>query len=404
MTQFRTFLRPASPGTDAAGPGSTQGAGGTPPGPDLPPEPTGRPEPAINGPSPRPAPPARRVGWAVCGLGHFAQNYGIPSIVAGTESKLTGLVSGSPEKLRAVGEAWGVPESARHGYDMRGLAENDAVEVVYVVTPNAVHESNVVAAFEAGKHVICEKPFAPTPEACQRMIDAGRAADRKLMIAYRAHFEPHNVRLKELLDAGELGRIEFASSDHHRPLDPSVTHDEWRMRRAVAGGGSLPDIGIYGLNGLIWLLGESPRRLVAQTHAPAFEDGRFAEVEAICNVLLEFPSGARAQISSGYLASKKRIDLWGSKAVAVLDPATAYAGNTLTVGWNDGPQRIDTAMPSEQQFIGEFDHFSRAVRDGTPIRTPGEMGLRDVRLIQAIYASAERGAWVEVHPDGTLAA
>ena len=383
--------------------GAALGSGGTPPGPDLPPNAVGRPQPEINGPSPRPAPPARRVGWAVCGLGHFAQNYGIPSIVEGIDSKLTGLISGSPDKLATVGESWGVPDEGRFGYDMAGLAENDEIEVVYVVTPNAVHEENVLAALGAGKHVICEKPFATTPEACQRMIDAATAADRKLMVAYRAHFEPHNVRLKEMIDAGELGRIDFATSDHHRPLDPSVTHDEWRMQRDVAGGGSLFDIGIYSLNGLIWFLGEVPNRLVAQTYAPEYDDNRFAEVEAICNVLLEFPSGARAQISSGYIADKKRIDVWGADAVAVLDPATSYQGNTLTVSRAEGPQQINTDMPSEQQFIGEFDHFSRAVRDGEEIRTPGEMGLRDVRLIQAIYASAERGAWVDVNEDGSMA-
>ena len=320
------------------------------------------------------------MGWAVCGLGHFAQNYAIPAIGRSAEAKLTGLISGSRDKALAVAGAWGVPEASVYDYGMQGLADNDDVDVVYVITPNAIHEENVIAALEAGKHVFCEKPFAHNSAAAQRMMDAAKATDRRIMIAYRAHFEPNNTALKEMVQKGEL----------------------WRMVRALAGGGSLMDIGIYSLNGLIWLLDEVPERLVATTFSPETPDGRFGEIEAIGQVQLVFPSGRRASISSGYVANKKRIDLWGSKAVAVLDPATEYFGNRLTLSTAEGDEMPTPSKPSEQQFTGEIDHFSQAVRDGVPILTPAEMGLRDMHLLEAIYISAERGEWVEVNPDGTL--
>lgn len=205
-----------------------------------------------------------------------------------------------------------------------------------------------------------------------------------------------------MVQKGELGDIWYATSDHHRPLDPSVERDQWRMVRDLAGGGSLMDIGIYSLNGLIWLLDEVPERLVATTFSPEPPDGRFGEIEAIGQVQLVFPSGRRASISSGYVANKKRIDLWGSEGVAVLDPATEYSGNRLTVSTAEGDEIPTPSKPSEQQFTGEIDHFSQAVRDGVPILTPAEMGLRDMHLLEAIYISAERGEWVEVNPDGTL--
>ncbi|WP_299815420.1 Gfo/Idh/MocA family oxidoreductase [uncultured Jannaschia sp.] len=403
----RGFLHSTALGLGALGlsAGTAQaqtGAGGTPPGPDLPVEPTGRPQPAMNGPNPWPAPPGERVGWAVCGLGHFAQNYVLPHVKEGVDSRLTGLISGTPDKLAQVGDAYAVPEAARFGYDMAGLAEADDIDVVYVVTPNAIHETNVVRAAEAGKHVFCEKPMATSPAAGQRMIDACAANGVNLGVAYRAHFEPHNVELKRMIEAGALGRIEFVASDHHRPLDPKATRDIWRMRKDLAGGGSLPDIGIYSLNGLIWFMDEVPNRLVAQTHAPAYDDDRFAEVEGICNVLLEFPSGRRGQISSGYIASKKRIDVWGSDGVAVLDPATSYMGNSLSVSRVDGTEEVAVDDPDARQFWEEIDHFSRHVRDGAELRITAEMGLRDLRLIEAIYASAERGVWVEIGPDGAM--
>ncbi|QIR86829.1 Gfo/Idh/MocA family protein [Paracoccus sp. AK26] len=377
------------------------GTGQTPPADPLERRAAGRPEPELNG-TLRPTPPEQRLGWAVCGLGHFAQNYAIPAIARASEAKLTGLISGNRDKALGVASAWGVPEGSVYDYRMQALADNDAVHIVYVITPNAIHEENVIAALEAGKHVFCEKPFAHNSAAAQRMMDAAKAADRKIMIAYRAHFEPNNVALKEMVRKGELGDVWYATSDHHRPLDPLVERDQWRMVRDLAGGGSLMDIGIYSLNGLIWLLDEVPERLVATTFSPQTEDGRFGEIEAIGQVQLVFPSGRRASISSGYVADKKRIDLWGSRGVAVLDPATAYSGNKLTLSNADGQEMPTPSKASEQQFVGEIDHFSKGVRDGDEILTPAEMGLRDMRLLEAINVSAERGEWVEVNPDGTM--
>ncbi|PYE83832.1 Gfo/Idh/MocA family protein [Pseudoroseicyclus aestuarii] len=410
-TSRRAFLRSSAlglgAGTLGAGPllaqaASGVGTGGTPPAPDLPTSATGRPMPSLDGFNPEPAAPEDQVGWAVCGLGHFAQNYVVPSIVEAGQAKLTGLISGTPEKLSRLGMAYGVPEGSRYGYDMAGLAEDDSVQVVYVVTPNAIHEENVIAAFEAGKDVMCEKPFAADSAAAQRMLDARDANGRKLMIAYRAHYEPHNLMLKGMYDRGELGDVRFATADHHRPLDPSATRDQWRMRRDLAGGGSLMDIGIYSLNGLIWLLGEVPVRLAAQTHAPGLPDDRFAEIEAICTATLDFPSGRTANISSGYIANKKRIDLWGADVTGVLDPATSYTGNRLTLSTAEGTETPMAPMPSEQQFMGEIDAFSRAVRDGNDFAETGETGLRDMHLMEAIYAAAERGEWVSLNRDGRV--
>lgn len=381
--------------------GRAIGTGQTPPADPLERNAAGRPEPELDA-APRPTPPENRLGWAVCGLGHFAQNYAIPAIGRSSEAKLTGLISGNRDKAGAVAAAWGVPDDAIFDYGMQGLAQNDAIDIVYVITPNAIHEENVISALEAGKHVLCEKPFAHNSAAAQRMMDAARAADRKIMIAYRAHFEPNNTALKDMVEKGELGDIWYATSDHHRPLDPAVERDQWRMVRDLAGGGSFMDIGIYSLNGLIWLLDEVPERLIATTFSPETPDGRFGEVEAIAQVQLVFPSGRRASISSGYVANKKRIDLWGSGGVAVLDPATEYSGNRLMVTTAQGQETPKPSGPSEQQFTGEIDHFSKAVRDGVPILTPAEMGLRDMHLLEAVYISAERGEWVAVNPDGTL--
>ncbi|WP_427024478.1 Gfo/Idh/MocA family protein [Aureimonas ureilytica] len=368
--------------------------------PDIPNAPTGRPQPELETTPPGPA--DQRLGWAVIGLGDFAQGYVLPALARARASRVAGLVSGNEDKLRAVGSQYGVPEAARFSYDRMGdMRDEAAIDVAYVVTPNSTHAELVVKAFEAGKHVMCEKPMATSSADCQRMIDAARAADRKLMVAYRAHFEPSNVKLKEMLDAGELGDVLFANSDHHRPLEPSLPRDQWRMKKVLAGGGSLVDIGIYSLNGLIWFLGELPNRVSATIVQPP-GDARFAEVEDIAAAQLEFPSGKRIHISSGYQANKKRIDLFGSKATAVLDPATAYGGNRLRVTQPEGTLEVLVETPSAEQFTREIDHLSHAIREGGEVLTPGEMGLRDLRLIEAIYRSAEIGQPVDLAPDMTM--
>lgn len=394
----RLFLAGGAVGLGAvitAGRAAAQGGGG-----EIPTSPVGRPEPKLEEEPPLPL--DRRVGWAVVGLGDYAQGYVLPALARSRRSRAVALVSGNADKAKAVAARFGVGENALYGYDTMGrLAENDAVGVVYIVTANATHADLTVKAFEAGKHVFCEKPMANSPAECQRMIDAAKAAGRKLMIAYRAHWEPHNLRAKEMLDAGELGTVWFASSDHHRPLDPALPRDRWRMQRSVAGGGSLVDIGIYSLNGLQWFLGESPSAVAATMHAPP-DDPRFAEIENVFTAELAFPSGRRATISSGYTASKKRIDLWGDRLVATLDPATAYQGNRLVVANATKSEEVLTKETSAAQFTGEIDHFSQAVSEGTAVRTPGEMGLRDVRLIEALYRAARERRWLDLNPDMTV--
>lgn len=371
-----------------------------PPGDAIPNDLVGRPQPQRFSP---PDAPAERVGWAIAGLGDFAVNHMIPALDVAQHSRLTGLVSGNALKSAAVAHARGI--EARHVYDyatMDRLADDDAIEVVYVVTPNALHEEVVVRALRAGKHVLCEKPMGVASEACERMIAEAEKADRKLMIAYRAHFEPHNIEAKRRLDAGEFGAVNFVEAATHRPLDVSRPRDQWRVRRELAGGGSMPDIGIYALNGVLYYLDEMPVRLAARTHAPA-GDPRFAEVEDVCAAELVFPSGRVAHISSSYTTAANRIVLHGDKALATLSPATSYHDNRLNVSTWDGTERtVGVSEQSDVQFHREMDHLSQAIRKGTDVRTPASMGLRDVRLIEAIYTSAMRGAWVDLDEEGRL--
>lgn len=358
-------------------------------------------EPQAKSESDRGLPHDEKLGWAVAGLGDFGQGYALPALARAKYSKPVALVSGSPEKAKRVAAQYQIADQALYNYEsMRGLKDNKEVSVVYVITPNSTHADLTIKALEAGKHVLCEKPMANSPADCQRMIDAAKAANRKLMVAYRVHFEPNNLKAKELIDAGKLGKVSYATSDHHRPLELNLPRDAWRMKKAMAGGGSLVDIGVYSLNGLIWLLGESPSEVSGRTFATP-NDPRFKEVENVFTAQLRFPSGRLANISSGYDATRKRADIFGSEATITLDPATSYSGNKLYLSDKEGQPKVFAEEDSAAQFTGEIDHLSQAILRDTPVKTPGEMGLRDVHILHALYESAQTGRWVKLQPDGS---
>lgn len=282
----------------------------------------GQPMPELN--TPLPLPPERRLGWAIVGLGSFALNQIIPSIADTQMCQLTALVSGNADKARTVARAYGVPERNIYSYDtFDEIRNNPDVDIVYIILPNALHAEWTIRAAQAGKHVLCEKPMAATVAKCEAMIEACRRAERKLMIAYRAQYEPYNLEAIRLVQSGELGKPRVIIAAHGRPLDLSRPRDQWRARKALAGGGSLYDIGIYSLNGTRYLTGEEPVEIRALMR-PGSGDPR-VEVEENVQWTMLFPSGVIANCSSSYnYAGTSRMIVEGTEAVLTMDPATAY--------------------------------------------------------------------------------
>jgi predicted dehydrogenase len=387
-------------GLGLIGPAFAQGGGGGNAAAAPPPsQATGRPDPQME--KEMPSEPGRRLGWAVVGLGKFALNQGIPALAESRSSKLVAVVSGNRRKAEQVASRYGVSSNGIYDYGtFDRIVDNPDIDVVYIILPNALHAEYTVRAFKAGKHVFCEKPMAVTPEECETMIRAGREADRKLMIAYRAQFEPHNVEAIRMVREGETGKLHLVTSDHGRILDPKDPADQWRMVKSLAGGGSLYDIGIYSLQAARYLTGEEPMEVFGQISSIK-DDPRFREVEDRVAFQLRFPSGTVANLSSSYsTASVKRIQAFGEKASLILDPGTEYEGNRLTVQTEKGRQEVKIKEAS--QFANEMDHFSQSVMDNKEPKTPGEEGLRDVRIMQAIYRSAREGKPVSLEATGSV--
>jgi glucose-fructose oxidoreductase len=338
-------------------------------------------------------PPARRVGLAVVGLGNYALGQILPRIARTEHVRLAAVVSGNTDKARAVAAAYGLPERGVYSYDtFDRLRDDPTVDAVYVVLPVALHAEFTVRAAQAGKHVLCEKPMAVSSAECRQMIDACGRAGRRLMIGYRVYWEPHNVEAERLVRAGELGTLRQIVGQHGGPVDPATPHGEWRVQRALAGGGSLFDIGIYSLNGARWFAGEEPTEVTAVLRRPPGQavKGRTVDVELGVDWDARFPSGLVATCTSAYDHQANRIQVLGDQGSLELSPATGYTGNELRVTARGGERRPQVG-DSERQFTGMLDEFARAVRDNREPRTPGAMGLRDVHVMERIYEAARTG-------------
>jgi predicted dehydrogenase len=339
-----------------------------------------------------PEPPGRKLGWAIVGLGSLSIHQILPAFAECEKSKVVALVSGHPEKANKLALRYGVdPKNIYNYQNYDSIRDNPAVDIIYIVLPNGMHAEYTIRGFEAGKHVLSEKPMANTPAECQSMIDAGRKADRKLMVAYRCRYEPVNREAIRLARSGELGPTQVILADHGFNMgDPK----QWRLNKALAGGGSMMDIGIYSLQAARYLTGEEPTEINAMIfNSPG--DVRFKEVEETINFQLRFPSGVQANCTSSYgYAGQNHYRVVGTEGWFELEPATSYTGLRMRI--RRGQELEEPDLAERNHFALEMDHMSGCVMDNKEPLTPGEEGLRDLKIMAAIYEAARTGKTVKM--------
>jgi len=334
-----------------------------------------------------PPAPGRRIGFALVGIGKLTQTQLIPALRATKVAKLSALVSGHADKAKRVAAAEGVPERNIYSYEtFDRIADNPDIDVVYVVLPNSMHAEYTIRAARGGKHVYCEKPMAVTPAECEQMIAAAKKAKRQLGIGYRLHFEPYNLEMIRIARAREVGGLKFiAATAGTIPVEPG----QWRLDKKLAGGGSMVDIGIYALQAVRTISGEEPVSVSAR--ATITDPLKFKDIDETLAFSMTFPSGLLASCVSTYAAHVSRVDVAADGGRFGLEPALYYHG--IKGFRSDGKP---FAFPDIDQFAAEMDDFATCVRDGKPTRVPGEEGLRDVRIIDALYRSAATGRDVKL--------
>jgi predicted dehydrogenase len=324
---------------------------------------------------------------AIMGLGSYG-NRVAEAMQACTMAKVTGVISGTPSKIKDWQTKYNIPDKNCYNYDnFDAIKNNPDIDAVYIITPNSQHKDQCIRVAKAGKHVICEKPMALNAKEGLEMVDACKKANVKLLIGYRMHLEPKTLEIIKMRNAGEFGKVLFFQGlCGFRIGDPS----QWRLNKQLAGGGSMMDIGIYAVNGSRYMVGEEPIWVTAQetkTDPVKFKEG----VDETIQFQLGFPSGAVASCLSTYsMNSLDRFFLNGEKGFAEMQPSTGYGpikGRT-----NKGEL---THTHVTHQTV-QMDEMAAMILQGkkAPVPLDGEEGVKDMKIIDAIYLAVKTGTKV----------
>jgi predicted dehydrogenase len=337
-------------------------------------------------------PDRQKVRYAVVGLGHIAQVAVLPAFAHAQNSELAALISDDPEKLEKLGRRYKV--KARFSYDrFDECLRSGVVDAVYIALPNHLHREYTERAARAGVHVLVEKPMAVTEEDCLSMIQVTEENGVKLMVAYRLHFEEANLKAIDLVQGGRLGEPRLFDS----VFTMTVKEGDIRLNPRELGGGTLYDIGIYCINAVRNLFGAEPMEVVAFSANNG--DSRFLQCEESTSAILRFPGRERlASFTCSFgAADVSTYRVVGSEGDLLMDPAYEYAEELKQRVTVKGRTRERT-FPKRDQFAPELVSFSECILTGATPEPSGLEGLADVRVIRALYRSADTGRPVTLEP------
>jgi glucose-fructose oxidoreductase len=328
---------------------------------------------------------AKKIGFAVIGLGNIAQTAVLPAFSHSRRSSLAAVVSRDKRKASRFARRFDALAAYSTDEYPACLADPN-IRAVYIATPQGEHEKFAVQAAAYGKHVLCEKPLAATLQQAARILAACRQHGVLLMTAYRKYFEPSTLYLKKLISDGALGRIDVVHTAFSE-LNGTATSPAWLRDVKLAGGGPLMDLGVYCVNTTRWLVDEDPVEVSAQ--AWRHDLSRFHEVEEGVAFRMHFASGLVAQASSTYSSTMSSfISVQGTRGWALLVPAFPFEYERNLTG-NVAGRSIKRTFKVVDEFAPQLDAFAAAIQTGGKVEADGEHGLRDLAIIAAIYESAK---------------
>lgn len=324
----------------------------------------------------------------MAGVGGVAMRSVLPALKKSEYCKLAGLVDVDAGKLQAVGKKFRVPPDAQYTQEtFDRIADNPAIDIVYIAVPNALHADYTVRAARAGKHVLCEKPMAVTVAQCETMIQACEQAGKLLAIAYRLHFSPHHREMLRALREEDFGRVQIIRADIGYPMKKE---GGWRLKRSLAGGGVLLEQGVYPVNSARNMIAAQPVEVLG--YEMKSDGQRFSEVEETVSWSMRFANDAVAHCAASYTVPANRI--WAGSTSGWFELEEAYSLDDIRARSTAG----DVDIRQVDQFLLQLDHFSRLIQEGKRPE-PGisaEDGLKDVRIIEAIYESIRTRKVVEL--------
>ncbi|MEG3659781.1 Gfo/Idh/MocA family oxidoreductase [Arenibacter palladensis] len=328
----------------------------------------------------------KKLGVALVGLGYYSTDLLAPALQLTNNCELRGIVTGSPEKIPVWKEKYGIPDKNVYNYkNFDTIANNPDIDVVYVVLPPSMHAEYTIRAANAGKHVWCEKPMAPSVADCEAMIKACKDNKVKLAIGYRCQHDPNIQAYMKVGKEKPFGKVRMVTSAAGY-FDGRTNH--WKQNKKL-GGGAMGDMGVYALQGARLATGEEPISVLAQASTTRPEI--YHEVEETMMFQLEFPSGARASCQTSFGINMNHLQVNYEKGWLKMAPHSSYNGNNGSM--SDGTI-IKFPIPNQQ--AKQMDEDALAIMEKTDLIVPGEEGLRDIRVVEAIYKSAAQNCVVKL--------
>lgn len=322
-----------------------------------------------------------RLGVALIGLGYYSTDLLAPALQLTKNCYLAGIVTGTPTKAAAWKKQYNIPDKNIYNYtNFDQIANNPDIDVVYVVLPPSMHKEYTIRGANAGKHVWCEKPMAMTEQECSEMIAACRKNKRSLAIGYRLHHEPNTKEYRRIIQQKLLGKVKHVSCAAGYRENRT---DHWKQKREM-GGGVMYDMGVYSIQGARLGTGMEPVAIVEAktwtTRPEIYKNG----LDEIAVAKLEFPGGVTADIKTSFGENINFLTVNCEKGDIKMEPYSGYSGvqGTSPLGTISFPYSV----PHQQAM--QMDDDAMAIMQGNPMLVPGEEGLRDIRIVEAIHKSA----------------
>ncbi|MCJ7465565.1 MAG: Gfo/Idh/MocA family oxidoreductase [Maribacter sp.] len=325
----------------------------------------------------------KKLGIALVGLGGYSSGQLAPALMQTEYCRLAGIVTGTPEKEKIWMDRYAIPRANVYKYEnFDEIAKNKDIDIVYVVLPNSMHAEFCIRAAQAGKHVICEKPMAISVKECDAIIAACKKAGVRLSVGYRMQSDPYTNEIKRLVREQPFGAVYYVSSD--AAYISSGNPDQWRLNHSLSGGGALMNMGVYAIQSNIYGTGQNPISVSAQEFSTRPE--YFKDTDETITAQMEFPIGAIGNLFTSHNANANRLFVSFERGWAELNPCNTYgplAGRT-----SEGKE---IRYPHQSQQKLQMDDFAKHILLGTPNFAPGEMGKRDMIIVEAIYQSIREG-------------
>lgn len=327
-----------------------------------------------------------QLNWGFLGAAKIGRSLA-PAIVASKYARAYAVASRSREKAEAYAHDNGFERSYA---SYQALLKDPKVDVIYNPLPNHLHCEWTIRALEAGKHVLCEKPMALKATECRRMIAAAKRNRRLLMEAFMYRFHPQTLKLQEIIRRGVIGEVRVIRAGFGFSLNESATNV--RLGRRM-GGGCLWDVGCYCVNAMRTFFGDEPEQVAGQA-----KRGKVSGVDMTFGAVLMFPEGRMGVFTSSF----QTVLDWGVEIIGTLgrisvpSPWKPYARLASFVLDANGKREVIQVKNGGGIYHCEVDHFSRCILQKKPLAWPPEEGLKNVRVIEALYDSARRGRVVRV--------